>query len=314
MQPGELTIPSKKLIKSPLCKHFNVRSGAQRLQEDREWPPLGRRQFFATVGLGLLATTRVLPAQRPLRFGLHLSNLRLALEADLEGTLRTIAGLGYKEIELGTADGVRVDALATRRLLDEFGLTAPSRHVRMPDLFSNWRALLRECQVLGTRHVVSTEIPEPERATLAGYERVAALMNAAGKITRSAGMQLVLHHHPDDFRPRDQVVPYEYLLRSTDSELVKIQVDLSVMARAGRDPLEDFARYPGRFASAHVNDIAEAPDQEPVSLGQGRIDLARILARGATAGLQYYFIDDERPDSPWEHAEANLAYLSQLRF
>ena len=274
---------------------------------------MDRRTFFGlTAGLLWPARDRVQSA-RLARLGVHLASVRDAPGADMANALRMIASLGYREVELTTADRP-LDALATRRLLEGLGLAAPSRHVQMPDLFSNWRLLLRECQVLGTRHVVCGEIPQEQRATLDGYKRVADLLNPAGTITQSAGLQLVLRPHADDFRPRGAVVPYDYVLKNTSPALVKLQFDLSDLTRAGRDPLQELARYSGRVVSLHISDSAAGPAYTPVDLGKGQIDLPRILARAQQTGVSYYFVNDRRRDAPWAHAKANFAYLSQLEF
>lgn len=223
-----------------------------------------------------------------------------------------VAGLGYREVELSRADDATVDPRATRRLLDDLGLTAPSRHVAMSDVFSNWRLLLRECQVLGNRHIVCAEIPARERGTLDGYKRVADLLTPAGRITQAGGLQLVLRPHPDDFRPRGAIVPYDYVLNNTDPALVRLQLDLSDLVRARRDPVEELTRHPGRVASLHVNDVAAEPKEDLVELGGGRIDLPRVLARARQAGIGSYFVNDRRPGAPWEHAKGDFAYLSKL--
>lgn len=276
---------------------------------------MDRRTFVGLTAFGVLWPTRNgVRGERLARVGLHLASVRSASAADLGNALRMVASLGYREVELSRADDRAVDPRATRRLLDDLGLRAPSRDVAMPDVFSNWRLLLRECQVLGNRHVVCAEVPPRERATLDGYKRVADLLTPAGRITQAAGVQLVLRPHADDFRPRGAIVPYDYVLNNTDPALLKVQLDLSDLVRARRDPVEEIGRHPGRIASLHVNDIADEREEDVVELGGGRIDLPRVLARARQAGIGSYFVNDRRPGAPWEYAKANFGYLSKLEF
>ena len=184
----------------------------------------------------------------------------------------------------------------------------------MPDLFTNARRILAECQLLGNRHVVCAEVPQEQRQSLDGYARVATLLNAAGKLTASVGIQLSVHPHRDDFAARNGVIPYEYLLRNTDAGLVKMQMDLVLMSQAGRNPVTELGQNPGRFPTIHVNDIERSPGEMPVTLGEGRIDLAGVIAAANRAGVQYYFIEDVRPGPPWDHIKADFAYLSRLEF
>ena len=252
-------------------------------------------------------------AARLTRIGLQMRTLGDA-SGDLGADLQAVAAQGYREIEVWTPDGAVVDVPRLRAGLDRAGLSAPSRHVRMPDLFMNARRILGECQLLGCRHVVCAEVPQEQRQSLDGYARVAQLLNAAGKLTASAGIQLSVHPHRDDFTLRGGVMPYEYLLRNTDARLVTMQMDLALLSQAGRNPATELGQNPGRFPTIHVNDIERAPGQMPVTLGEGRIDLAGVIAAANRAGVQYYFIEDVRPGLPWDRIKADFAYLSRLEF
>lgn len=272
---------------------------------------MDRRAFLTTLGVGLAAPTTRLPAAALPTVGLHLGLPFADLAIDTGGVLTRVAGLGVHQVELPPHGGRPLDPVAVRGILDRAGLSAPSRHVRMPDLFSNWKLLLRECQLLGSRVVVCAEVPAEQRASIDGYVRVAGLLNATATIVESVGMQLAVHPHIDDFRPRQGTVPLEVLMARTDPGLVTLQLDLSVLARAGRDPIDEIARFGGRTASLHINNVAAA-DGGPADLEAGRLDLPAVLSAAVAAGIRQYFVDDERLTGAWEHAKANVAYLSQL--
>lgn len=276
---------------------------------------MNRRRFFAL--LAAIATgsgaARIAAARLP-RIGLQMRSLGNALVNDPAATLGMVAMIGYQEIELWTPDGVVLDAPAIRGALTRVRLSAPSRHISMPDLFSNARRILAECQFLGTRHLVCAEIPQEQRQSLDGYGRVAELLNAAGRLTRSVGVQLSLHPHRDDFIPHNRVVPHEYLLRNTDPAVVKIQMDAGLMAEVNRDAVAELGQNRGRVATLHVKDIDRPPGQGPVALGDGRIDLAALIAAAVRAGVEHYFIEDDREGPPWERVKADYTYLSKLEF
>jgi sugar phosphate isomerase/epimerase len=273
-----------------------------------------RRRFLIALGTILAASGgRTAEAARLTRIGLHMGMLGEEARGDATTALQMVAGLGYREVEVWTPDGATLDVPRLRAALDRQGLTAPSRHVRMPDLFSNARRILAECRILGTRHVVCAEVPAEQRASLDGYARIAQLLNSAGKLTGSVGIQLSLHPHREDFTARNGMVPFDFLLRNTDPGLVKLQMDPVLMTLAGRNPVSELAG--GRYVTLHVNDLADAPGQAQVTLGDGRIDLPALLAAAASrAAVQHYFVDDERTGSPWERIKADFAYLSQLEF
>jgi sugar phosphate isomerase/epimerase len=224
------------------------------------------------------------------------------------------AALGYREIEVWAPEGTLPDVPAIRAALNQFGLTAPSRHVQMSDLFTNARRVLIECQLLGSRHIVCSEVPFEQRQSLDGYARVAELLNAAGRLTASVGIQLALHPHRDDFAARAGVIPYEFLLRNTDPGLVKMQLDPVLLLQVNRDPANELAQYPARFPTLHVNDIQPAPAEMPVTLGTGRVDFPTLLTAATSAGVQHFFVEDLRAGDPAAQLKADFAYLSALEF
>lgn len=280
------------------------------MEENR---PMDRRRFLGNLGVGVLCSaTRPLTARRLARIGLDMRSVGQAVPGGLPALLERIAAIGYRDVEFWTPERFVFDPLDVTRVMKRLSLSAPSRLVPMADVLSNWRVTLNTCRMLGSRQVVCEEVPAPQRATLAGYTRVAELMNVAGKITQWAGIQLVVHQHVDDFLPRNGVVPFDYLASRTDATLVKFQMDLAVMGRVGREPLKDLARYSGRFASLRLSDTDAL--RQPVGLGQGRIDVAALISAAERAGVRHYFVGDPRPDAVWEHAAANFEYLARLEF
>jgi sugar phosphate isomerase/epimerase len=112
----------------------------------------------------------------------------------------------------------------------------------------------------------------------------------------------------------DGQVPYDVLLQSTDPNLVKLEIDLYWITKAGADPLDYFARWPGRVPLVHVKDMAAGPDQKWADVGQGRIDWKRIFAKRDQAGIKHFFVEHDQPPQPFEDIAASYGYLKNLEF
>ena len=111
------------------------------------------------------------------------------------------------------------------------------------------------------------------------------------------------------------LVPYDVLLSATDPGLVKLELDLYWMTKAGKDPLDYFDRWPGRFPLVHVKDMDATPRKFFADLGTGVIDFPRIFRRARAAGIQHYFYEqDVTPGDPFASAAASFRYLRGLRF
>ncbi len=59
---------------------------------------MDRRTFLGTMGAAYFALGRLHAATIP-RVGVQLYTVRTLMEKDFEGTLGSIAGIGYKEVE-----------------------------------------------------------------------------------------------------------------------------------------------------------------------------------------------------------------------
>ena len=88
---------------------------------------------------------------------------------------------------------------------------------------------------------------------------------------------------------------YDYILDNSSPELVKMELDLYWIAKAGIDPLLYFEKYPKRFPLWHVKDM-KAGSKDFTEIGNGTIDFERIFKAKEQAGLQYWFLEQDSSD------------------
>lgn len=281
---------------------------------------MNRREAIGVLGAGcsLLggAPWRIarIPTARLGRIGIQLYTLRRDLARDVEGTLTKVAGIGFTEVEFaGFPQGT---AASLRAMLDRLGLTAPSNHVPLRSLRSDWDRTLDEAATLGQRYIVVPSIPEGERRTPDDWKRIAALFNAAGEASRARGIQFAYHNHDAEFAPLDGGgIGYDVLLAEADAKLVQCELDLYWITKAGKDPLDYFAKYPGRFPLLHVKDMAADGTRGFADVGTGTIDFKRVFRQAGRAGVKHYFYEqDSTPGEPFESAQTAYDFLRKLRY
>lgn len=283
-------------------------------KEDR----MDRREFLGTsVGLlgGIVSGLRTgvlqaAPAGRLEQIGLQLYTVRELMRQDFEGTLGKVASIGYKQVEFAGYYDRTPEQI--RALLDRLGLEAPATHISLASVRGDLEGLIRTATVIGHRYLVVPSIPRSERESLDAYRRIADLFNRAAERCRQEGVGFAYHNHAFEFERIDGQLPFDVLLEETDSDLVKMEIDLFWIRRGGQDPLSYFARFPGRFALCHVKDMDSSGNM--VDVGSGAIDFAKIFARSEQAGLKYYIVEHDRPASPIENIRSSYEHLRQLRF
>ena len=95
---------------------------------------------------------------------------------------------------------------------------------------------------------------------------------------------------------------------------------------AGKDPLDYFRRYPGRFPMVHVKGLKKIPSTgaatpidsvlpDVTEVGHDDVvDWKRIFAHAREAGIEHYFVEHDVPKQPFDSLKASHDYLAQLQF
>jgi sugar phosphate isomerase/epimerase len=239
--------------------------------------------------------------------GVQLYTLRSLLDADLAGTLREVAAIGYAEVELAGLHGATPAAF--RAHLDHAGLTAPSSHVSIEEVRGDLDRLLGDAATLGVRTLVVPWLDASER-TADGYRGVAEDLNAAGEAARASGVRMGYHNQAYDHAPLGGGTGWDLLLESTDPALVTMQMDVFWAVAGGASPLAYLRAYGGRFASLHLKDRTTSGDM--VDVGAGMVDFAAILGAARAQGLEHAFVEHDEPGEPLASIRASYEHLAGL--
>jgi sugar phosphate isomerase/epimerase len=285
---------------------------------------MDRRTFLGTMAAAALAGGGARAASIG-QVGMQLYTVRTDLEKDFAGTLSKVAAIGYKEVEF--AGYFNHTPQQVKEALKANGLTSPSAHVDYALLGPDkWPAVLEAAHTIGHTFIVNPWIDETIRAQPGSWKRIAETYNRAGEASKKAGIQFAYHNHNFEFAPVDGKLPYDVLLEECDPALVKMELDLCWISAAGKDPLEYFKRYPGRFPLVHVKGLsklipggAATPIDQLLpaisDVGHGDvIDWKRIFSHASQAGITHYFVEHDVSKAPFETLAASYAYLHQLQF
>jgi sugar phosphate isomerase/epimerase len=266
----------------------------------------------AAAGTSLGASARA-PARRLKTVGLQLYTVRGELAADFEGTLARVAALGFREVEFA---GYHKRAPAeVRAALKRHHLRAPSAHVSTAELRGPFEQSIEAAKLVGHDYLVLGYVPAEERRSLDDYKKLADLLNRAGRLARQAGLRFAYHNHDFEFETLEGQTPYDLLLALTDAREVELELDLYWISKAGRRPLEYFAKHPGRFPLLHVKDMDATPRRFFAEVGRGVIDFKSIFAQSRKAGVRHYFVENDEPaGSPFESLRVSFEYLRRLEF
>jgi sugar phosphate isomerase/epimerase len=181
-----------------------------------------------------------------------------------------------------------------RAMLDAAGLAAPAAHIAK-DLFdADLDRLIAAAAEVGHQYVIVPWLKETERS-LDDYRRHAEDFNRYGEACKAAGIGFAYHNHEWEFDETDGEIPYDFLLRETDPELVRMEMDLAWAVAGRADPVAYFNAWPGRFPMLHLKDLRAG---EEADIGTGGIDFDAILAHADLAGLKHGFVERDNAGDP----------------
>ena len=247
------------------------------------------------------------------KIGLQLYTVRRDLEKDFEGTLRLVSALGIKEIEFAGYLGKKPENI--KKLLKELKLSAPSAHIGTETLRKDSAKTIEDAKIIGHKYLVLGYLPEGERKSLDDYKKLIELINKSGEECRKADLQFAYHNHDFEFLKLEEKIPFDLILAETDSENVKIELDLYWTTKGGKNPVDYFEKYPKRFPLVHVKDMDNTPKKSFTEVGRGVIDFKKIFSKADRAGIRHFFIEqDETPGAPLESVKISLKYLKELKF
>lgn len=250
-----------------------------------------RRQFFA---LGAACLAGAAPMGMPI--GTQVYPVRKEIGKDFEGTLRNLAGMGYRTVEMCSPQGYKGDfaplaelkASELRGKIRSAGLICESSHYQFRELKDDLPRTIDYAKELGLKQMILASFGLRKDAGLDDWARAAAELNKAGEQAAKAGLQVGFHNHDIEFTPIGGTLIYDKLTGVLDPRLVKMQYQVAV-GRLGFDAPAVFEKYPGRFLSLHLQDWS--PDKQMVAIGKGVVDWKKLFAAARKAGVKNYFVE-----------------------
>jgi sugar phosphate isomerase/epimerase len=288
-----------------------------------------RRSFLQLVGVTLprafasketaLSAAGALPHPRGGRLGLELYSLRNELKRDLPGTLNTVRGWGFEEVELAGLPPMTPDE--TARALRVAGLRAASAFTDYERFRDHFAGVVADARTLGLTYLICGWIPHDQMLTRTDVDRAIADFNTWGAAAVREKLRFAYHIHGYEFLASPDGTLMDTLFKGTDPQSVDYEMDVFWVVRGGGDPIALLERHGSRVRLAHLKDIrrgtptgvptGQAPDEASVVLGTGMIDWPALLKAAVKAGVRWYFIEDEHPAAS-KQIPQSIEYLRRL--
>lgn len=272
------------------------------------------------LGLYACGTSNLIRSRTSLAIQLY--TIRDAVAKNLEKSLEHLAKIGFKQLEIYGYDGRFFGKRRTEFLsvLKNVGMEVISSHHTTGivhnnpgTLINNWEQSVEDLHFIGSKYMVCSYLFEEER-TFENYLKLPNLLNQSGEITRKAGIDFAYHNHDFEFKKFEDKTVFDFILDNTKPDLVKMELDLYWISKAGFDPVTYFEKYPKRFPLWHVKDM-KADSRDFTEIGNGTINFKTIFEAKEKAGLKHWFLEQDSSDKDiFESIRISKDYIDKHPF
>jgi sugar phosphate isomerase/epimerase len=249
---------------------------------------------------------------------LQLYSVRTEISKDFEGTLDSVAKMGYTGIEAASYSDGKFYGQSPEEFkaaIESRNMTILSSHVvkalnnvpsetNWEETWNWWDQAIKAHKDAGMKYIIAAWMPKP--ANLADLQIYCDYYNKIGEKCNKAGLRFGYHNHNFEFTNIEDEIMYDYMLKNTDPAKVFFQMDVYWVVRGGKSPVDYFNNYPGRFELLHLKDNKE--------LGQsGMVGFDAILKNTKTAGCKHLIVEVEQYSMDvFDSVDESYQYLQKM--
>ena len=257
---------------------------------------------------------------RDIPIGLELYSVRTELAKDLPNTLRTVADMGYKDVEFYSPYQAWTFPYAktVRARLDDLGVRCYSTHNSAAAVTpgESMDHAIELNQILGTRHIILASPPGNVK-TAEDWKRFCGQLTSVVETLKPHGLTAGFHNHLIEWSPLPEGPRImDIVAANTPPEFV-LQLDVGTCLEAGVDPVAWMKSNPGRIKSLHLKDWAPGSEADQkgfrVLFGEGVGKWPEIFATAeSVGGAEFYLMEQE--GSRYSEFESAKRCLDNYRF
>ena len=278
--------------------------------------------------------------------GVQASTIKHAFtELGTEETLRRVADLGYRAIEISQVPMTPENVDAMRRAQEERGLRIASLSAGMTpfpgttgeSLTTTFDKIVADCHTLGTTLLRIGMLPITAMGSRDTVLAFAEEANVMAQRLRSEGIELYYHNHHVEFARFDGRSMLDVIADTAPD--VGLELDVHWIHRGGVDPVKELRRHAGRVRMVHLKDyrIGTVPQSaidaivegdasafgtvfsglvQFAEVGQGTLDWPAIVEAAVAGGAEFLFVeqDDTYGRDPFESLAMSRDHLVSIGF
>ncbi len=231
--------------------------------------------------------------------GLQLYSIRDSINKDVPAAIEKVAKMGYTFVEpAGYRDGkfYGMDPVAFKELCEKNGMLVLSSHTSRPlpdsanyaETMAWWETAIDAHLAAGAKFIVQPSMGGSAYQSIANLKKWCDYFNEVGAMCNAKGIRFGYHNHDREFTTvHGDTIMYDFMLQNTDPAKVMFQLDLYWCVEGGKNPVDYFNKYPGRFELWHIKDKEEIG-------ASGMMDFKSMWAAKEISGMKYGIVEVEK--------------------
>lgn len=230
--------------------------------------------------------------------GLQLYSVRDDMNKDARATVAKVGEMGYTFVEAANFNDGKfygMEPVEFKNLCEANGMQFLGSHTGqdVPDsanwekTMAWWDTCIEAHAEAGVKWIVQPWMGNTAYENLDGLKKYCEYFNTVGEKCNNKGIRFGYHNHDKEFSTMMEGQPvYDWMLQLLDPEKVTMEIDLYWCVEGGKNPVDYFNKYPGRFELWHIKDKEEVG-------ASGNMDFKSIFAAKEKSGFKYGIVEVE---------------------
>ena len=218
--------------------------------------------------------------------GIQLYTLRNEIKNDVSVPISKLADIGYNSVEVfgyGKGKFFGLSPAEFAAIFQKYNLKTPSGHYSVPNFLmkgdeDDLKKAIEDSAALKHEFFTIPYLTDKMRTSLDDYKGLAAKLNKAGELVKSAGMRLAYHNHDFEFK---------------DWGSGQTGMDIYWTTKAGADPIALIKANKGRIKMWHLKDMDNTPAKSFTEVGSGVIQYKEIFKYQKESGMEFFFVEQD---------------------
>jgi sugar phosphate isomerase/epimerase len=229
---------------------------------------------------------------------------------DFASSCKKLRTIGYRAIQVSAVGPIPEEELTA--ICHGEGIAICATHEPGTTILSNPAAVSERLEKLGCQFTAYPIAPAHEVTDIKRLRGLAAKLDAAGAVLRSAGQVLAYHNHAIEFIKHGDQTVLDILLAETDPENVQAELDTYWIQVGGGDPVAWCRKLAGRLPLLHLKDCVGTTENSSrfCEVGRGNLNFPAIIDAAESSGCQWFIVEQDVCSDPFESLRMSFDYLT----